>query len=554
MKQKDAKDAQDQNAKKSLPLTAAEGTPETNPRMSAKEMEELEESLNQAKKKHKVDEKAERKDHLSAASQPTRPRGRPVTKPKETEDEVAKRAHGPSRRLAKAAPSSKSKARGKKKQESESGLLESEESDSSEQPEPSESESDSDDGTVLQNKKAAPTAAAESKIPKTIKTGDNEKQPKMVKVKPSTEKEKPEKMPRKVSKEPRTARKGKTADEIKKTPKTQQKRGGDDSKAEEPKKDIKKRNEYREELEKLRRRMREMEAKVEESEAGMTDEDGENSLGLVEAKRSKIEEPTKKGKGAKEPKPNHEKKGAKSEGTTGHTDMESPMEKPKSVKERRVRFAEPPEVEIPVKKAKKREAAAGSRAAEGPTNSSQKRKSALKAKEDAQRPEVEEIPAKKAKNREPAEGSEAAAPAAGTNSRQKRKSALKVKEAEDPNDMADKQKPRKEKSSKDKKGSTPSTVLPSLAERLAERKAKKQSAERPQEVEEVKEVKYKSQDMTAHSETHEEEKEIQWFCVATVSIQFPPVFLFTRSRILIVELKHPKGVKDLSIYSILCWC
>lgn len=292
--------------------------------------------------------------------------------------------------------------------------------------------------------------------------------------------------------------------------------------------------------------MREVEAKVEESEAGMTDEDGENSSGLVEAKRSKVEEPTKKRKGAKEPKPNHEKKGAKSEGTTGHTDMESPMEKPKSVKERRVRFAEPPEVEIPVKKAKNREAAAGSRAAEGPTNSSQKRKSALKAKEDAQRPEVE-IPAKKAKNREPAEGSEAAA--AGTNSRQKRKSALKVKEAEDPNDMADKQKPRKEKSSKDKKGSTPCTVLPGLAERLAERRAKKQSAERPQE---VKEVKCKSQDMTAHSETHEEEKEIQWFCVAAVSIQCPPVFLFTRSRLLIVKLKHPKGVKDLSIYSILC--
>jgi hypothetical protein len=212
-----------------------------------------------------------------------------------------------------------------------------------------------------------------------------------------------------------------------------------------------------------------------------------------------------------------------------------------------------------VKKAKNREAAAGSRAAEGPTNSSQKRKSALKAKEDAQRPEVE-IPAKKAKNREPAEGSEAAA--AGTNSRQKRKSALKVKEAEDPNDMADKQKPRKEKSSKDKKGSTPCTVLPGLAERLAERRAKKQSAERPQE---VKEVKCKSQDMTAHSETHEEEKEIpahsetheeekeiQWFCVAAVSIQCPPVFLFTRSRLLIVKLKHPKGVKDLSIYSILC--
>ena len=549
MKQKDAKDAQDQKAKKLLPLAAAEGTPETNPRMSTKEMKGLEESLNQAKQKHKVDEKAERMDHLNAAGQSTRPRGRPVTKPKEKEDEVAKRAHGPSRRLAKAAPSSKSKARGKKKQESESGCLESEESDSSEQPEPSESESDSDDGTVLQNKKAAPTADAESKIPKTIKTGDKEKQPKMVKVKPSTEKEKPEKMPRKVSKEPRTARKGKTADEIKKTPKTQQKRGGDDSKAEEPKKDIEKRNEDHEQPAKLRRRMREVEAKVEESEAGMTDEDGENSSGLVEAKRSKVEEP------------NHEKKGAKSEGTTGHTDMESPMEKPKSVKERRVRFAEPPEVEIPVKKAKNREAAAGSRAAEGPTNSSQKRKSALKAKEDAQRPEVE-IPAKKAKNREPAEGSEAAA--AGTNSRQKRKSALKVKEAEDPNDMADKQKPRKEKSSKDKKGSTPCTVLPGLAERLAERRAKKQSAERPQE---VKEVKCKSQDMTAHSETHEEEKEIpahsetheeekeiQWFCVAAVSIQCPPVFLFTRSRLLIVKLKHPKGVKDLSIYSILCWC
>ena len=497
--------------------------------------------MNQAKKKHKVDEKVERMDQLKAASQPSRPRGRPVTKPKGTEDEVVKRARGPSRRLAKAAPSSKSKAKGKKEQESESGFLESEESDSSEQPAPSESESDSDDGRVLQSKKAAPKADAE-KVPKTIKTENKKKQAKMVKVKPSTqEKEKPEKLPSKVSatdkgsEEPRTVRKGKTAAEMTKTPRTQQKRGGDDSKAEEPKKDIEKRNEDHEQPAKLRRRMKAGEEKVEKSEAGKTEEDGS---GLVEAEMSKAEEPTKKLLGAKEPKPNHEKKGAKS-------DMESLMEKPKSGKERRVRFAEPPEVEIPLKKAKNGELAEGSQGAAGPTNSSQKRKSALKALEDAQPPEVE-IPEKKAKNRELAEGSEAAA--APTNSRQKRKSALKAKEAEDPDDMTEKRKPRKEKSSKDKKRSTPSTVLPSLAERLAKRKAKNQSAETPHEVEEVKDMKCKNQDMTAQSETHE--KENQWFCVAAVSIQFPPVFLFTRSSsILIVKLKHPKCVKDFSIYT-----